>query len=68
MITFIIRIVLSFLLIYGVFTETGVFTALFCFLTMLSIEVTNYNQKSLISSMRDVIDIKSLVSNRARHG
>lgn len=39
--TFVVRIILSLLLIYGVYLETGVFTALFAFLTCVAIEANN---------------------------
>jgi len=38
----IIRFILTFLLIYGAYTETGIWTALSLFLIFMSVEIQSY--------------------------
>ncbi len=41
-ITQVIRIILTMALVYGVYTETGIFTALTCSLIAISVEIENW--------------------------
>lgn len=42
-----IRWILTLIIMYGIYTETGIFTTIFCGLVALASEIENYNHRKL---------------------
>jgi len=52
-----IRIALSLLLLYGVYTETGIWTTILLFLVVATAELKSYLERRQVSKMRKVGEI-----------
>ena len=51
----IIRWILTLALLYGVYTETGIFTTLMAFLIAVGIEVNDWSIRQLMSLIRETL-------------